>query len=853
MRCGAALANDVHREERRVVSVLFVDIVGFTSRAEQLDPEDVRSFLTPYYERVRGEIERHGGRLEKFVGDAVLGIFGAPVAHGDDAERAVRAALAVRDALRAMNEADRELDLQFRAAVNTGEAIVDLDARPEHGETMIVGDVVNTASRLQSAAPVNGVLVGRETYAATRSTIAFAAAPPVVAKGKVAPVEAWVALDAAAPAGERRFSEAPLVGRERDLELLARLWEQVRNDRRPHLLTVIGPAGIGKSRLAEEFARLVTSQGGRALRGRSLPYGDSSAYGAFAQHVKQVAGIFDNDDAAVALEKLGRAGDGPELTQALALLLGFHADRPIDREGLFFAARDFVERVARDQPTMLVFEDVHWADPSLLDLIEVLSARTQDVPLLLVALARPELFAERAGWGGGLLSYTALPLEPLDDRDATQMAVRLLPGHEDDDLAERLASVAEGNPLFIEELAAAVVERSATELDTLPTTVRSILAARLDALEPDERSILLDAAVVGKVFWRGLLERLDSRKAGLSASLGALEERGLIRREGVSRIEGDQQYSFRNGLMRNVAYATVPRSRRRERHAEVARFLEETTTETGESRCDAGLPLARGRRRRACGAVLRDGGRPREPGLGEGARVSPLQRGLRATAGGRRAPPRSHAQARGGLPGAAARPGRGTARGRRRPESVNVGVAPAVRRLVLEREVGRRDVADDLPDRVGVPRELAQRLGVLAHGVLVGRLVDAVGVGGAVVVDEDVAVLPDDRGKLSDDDLLRAAADARHLALADRESPLDHVSRHVLPPRSGPRSNDSDCEPGLRAGDRVVDQRDGDGAEGEHDGEREERPAEGVVLACELLLLRGQRTSIAIATKSRAR
>jgi predicted ATPase len=404
-----------------------------------------------------------------------------------------------------------------------------------------------------------------------------------VAKGKVAPVEVWVALDPAAPAGERRFSEAPLVGRERDLELLARLWEQVRNDRRPHLLTVVGPAGIGKSRLAEEFARLVRSQGGRAVRGRSLPYGDSSAYGAFAQQVKQVAGIFDNDDAALAFQKLARAGEGTEATRALALLLGFQADRAIDREGLFFAARDFVERVARDRPTMLVFEDVHWGDRSLLDLIEVLSARTQDVPLLLVALARPELFAERPGWGGGLTSYTTLPLEPLDGRDAARMAVRLLPGHEDDDLAERLASVAEGNPLFIEELAAAVVERSASDLDTLPTTVRSILAARLDALEPEERSILLDAAVVGKVFWRGLLERLDSRNARLDASLGALEERGLIRREGVSRIAGDDQYSFRHGLMRNMAYATVPRARRRERHAEVARFLEETTTETGES------------------------------------------------------------------------------------------------------------------------------------------------------------------------------------------------------------------------------------------------------------------------------
>jgi class 3 adenylate cyclase len=196
LQCGAALTTEPHREERRLVSVLFVDIVGFTSRSEQFDPEDVRSFLTPYYERVRAEIERYGGRIEKFVGDAVLGIFGAPIAHGDDAERAVRTALAIRDELQKMNQADDELDLQVSLAVNTGEAIVDLDARPEHGETMVVGDVVNTASRLQAAAPVNGVLVGKETYAATRGMIAYAAAPPVLAKGKAAPIEVWLALSA---------------------------------------------------------------------------------------------------------------------------------------------------------------------------------------------------------------------------------------------------------------------------------------------------------------------------------------------------------------------------------------------------------------------------------------------------------------------------------------------------------------------------------------------------------------------------------------------------------------------------------------------------------------------------------
>ena len=584
LHCGAALATGAHREERRVVSVLFVDIVGFTSRAEQLDPEDVRSFLTPYYERVRAEIERHGGRIEKFVGDAVLGIFGAPVAHGDDAERAVRTALAIRDELQLMNHADQELDLQARLAVNTGEAIVDLDARPEHGETMVVGDVVNTASRLQAAAPINGVLVGRETHAATRTAIVYATAAPVIAKGKAEPIEVWLALRAAAPAGERALSAAPLVGRERDLDLLGRLWGQVCDERRPHLVTVIGPAGIGKSRLAEEFARSVESQGGLPLRGRSIPYGESSAYGAFAQQVKQVAGIFDSDSAEVAREKLSVALEiDAESTENLALLLGFQIDRDVDREALFFVARQFVESIARDRPTLLVFEDIHWADSSLLDLIEVLIVRTQEVPVLFVALARPELFTSRPAWGGGLISATSLALDPLPEREAEQLAAQLLAGRVEGDYAERLAAAAEGNPLFIEELAAVVVERSAGEADELPTTIRSILAARLDALEPDERAILLDAAVVGKIFWRGALERIERRSVGLSVLLGALQERGLIRREAVSRIQGDEQYTFKHDLLRQVAYATVPRALRRERHATVARFLEETTTATGES------------------------------------------------------------------------------------------------------------------------------------------------------------------------------------------------------------------------------------------------------------------------------
>jgi class 3 adenylate cyclase len=289
--CGSPLeAPSGTRQERRVVSVLFVDLVGFTSKSEQLDPEDVRSFLTVYYERARAEIERFGGRVEKFIGDAVMAVFGAPVAYGDDPERAVRAAMAVRDSIAEMDQADPLLVLQVRAAVNTGEAIVELSARPDAGVAMVAGDVVNTAARLQSNAPVNEVLVGEETYASTRTVIEYRPVEPIVAKGKTDPVQAWVAVAPLVEAGERVFSEVPLVGRGEELANLRSLWDMVSSEHRCSLVTVFGPAGIGKSRLAHELAHRATDTGGLAIRGRAAGYGDAGPYSAFAQHVAQIAG-----------------------------------------------------------------------------------------------------------------------------------------------------------------------------------------------------------------------------------------------------------------------------------------------------------------------------------------------------------------------------------------------------------------------------------------------------------------------------------------------------------------------------------------------------------------------------------
>ncbi|HET8528284.1 MAG TPA: AAA family ATPase [Gaiellaceae bacterium] len=595
--CGTPLAPDgaaaEPREERRIVSVIFVDLVGFTGRAERLDPEDVRALLTPYHLAVRAEIESFGGVVEKFIGDAVMGVFGAPTTFGDDAERAVRAALAVRDRLAAGPD-----DLQLRIAVNTGEALVALDARPALGEAMVAGDVVNTAARLQAAAAPNAVVVGEETWRATRDVVEYRPGTPVDAKGKAEAVPNWIAVREAAPQGERRFSST-FVGRTRELAALEDVWLRAAEQRTPHLVTVVAAAGVGKTRLAVEFARLVEERGGLTVRGRSLPYRDSSAYGALASQLKQLCGIFENHTPEVAAARLRATVEtllgGPEaddVARHLAILLGIDADATVaDRETLFFSIRCFVEAVARDRPTLLVFEDLHWADAALLDLVEMLGARLRDLPILVLVLARPDLLDARPTWGGGLPAYSTLPLGPLPLEEAQQLAAERLAAAADQAVLERAADVvqtAAGNPLFIEQLSARLFETAGADEGPLPTTIRALVAARLDALPPAERSVLLDAAVGGKVFWRGALERMGGHD-DLSELLAALERRDLVRRDTVSAIEGEQQFSFTHVLIRDVAYDLLTRRQRREGHRSYALFLESAGAEHGE----AGAALAR--------------------------------------------------------------------------------------------------------------------------------------------------------------------------------------------------------------------------------------------------------------------
>lgn len=565
-------------------------MAGFTARAERLDPEEVRAILAQYYARLRSEIEGFGGVVEKFIGDAVVAFFGAPVAHGDDPERAVRAAFAVCAAVADMNAADPDLGLEVRVAVNTGEALVSL-ARTELGEGMVAGDVVNTASRMQGAAPPDAILVGEETYRATRGAIEYQEIEPLTVKGKREPVRAWVALGARSDPGVRTPSTAPMLGRGNELASLERTLESVARDRRPHLVTVFGDAGIGKTRLASEFTGRLAPEDVRVLHGRSLPYGATTPYGPFAQHVKLFAEIYASDDLAAAQTKLraafqdlGTLAAPIETAAHIELLVGLETEAEVaDRQTLFRAARQLVEALASERPTVLIFEDVHWADGGTLDLLEAFAARVRDVPVLLVALARPELLVTRPSWGGGLPGYTAVSLGPLSQDDSAELVSQLLRQRGMEDCDRTLIEAAEGNPLFIEELAAATAERPDSGGRQLPTTIRELVSARLDALPAAERGVLFNAAIVGKTFWRGALERMAAPDNSVAEALDALEGRDLIRHEPRSWIEGQEQFTFKHALIQDVAYATVPRARRRELHATVAGFLEAVTSGAGST------------------------------------------------------------------------------------------------------------------------------------------------------------------------------------------------------------------------------------------------------------------------------
>ncbi|MFO7571545.1 MAG: AAA family ATPase, partial [Gaiellaceae bacterium] len=580
--CGASLVavTEPAREERKVVTVLFCDLVGFTARAEQLDPEEVRAVLRPYHDRVRAELERHGGTVEKFIGDAVMALFGAPTTHEDDPERAVRAALAIRDF--AVEE-----ELELRVGVTTGEALVSLGASASEGEGMASGDVVNTAARLQASAPVNGILVDDTTYRATRQTIDYGGAQPVEAKGKAEPIAVWEASEARSRFGVDVTHDArsELVGRERELDSLRDAFARARHDRTPQLLTLVGVPGIGKSRLVHELQRIVDADPELVTwrQGRCLAYGDGVAYWALGEMVKAQAGIHERDSEEEAEGKLRAAADaalGDDrdarwVESHLRPLVGLETETGLggDRRGEAFAAwRRFLEALAEQRPLVLVFEDLHWADEGLLDFLDELVDWLTDVPVLVVGSARPELLERRPGWGGGKLNASTLGLSPLTSEQTALLISHVLersvlPAETQQALLER----AEGNPLYAEQFAQLYLERGATEELPLPETLQGIVAARLDGLSPEEKGVLQDASVMGKVFWAGSLQ---AGSDGTEPRLRSLERKGFLTRQRRSSLEGESEWAFSHMLLRDVAYGQIPRAERGEKHRRAAEWIE---------------------------------------------------------------------------------------------------------------------------------------------------------------------------------------------------------------------------------------------------------------------------------------
>ena len=569
--------------ERRWVTILFADLSGFTALSEVTDPEEVRWMVDRFTAKM-GEIVRHyGGWVDKVIGDAVMAVFGAPVAHEDDAERAVRAALELQR--HAAENADDLAGLALRVGLDSGEVMFAPVGPSERREPTVIGDAVNTASRLQGAAPKGGVLIGEATRRACRNVILCEAVEPMVLKGKGAPVQAWLACGTIAAPAQRAVSDGSIVGRELELELLFSSWDRVAALQEPRLVSLLGPPGIGKTRLCRELARFVDHAGGRAISGRSLPYGESTGYTAFAEIVRTVAGIFESDPRPEARQKLERRlaalpdlEHPQEVLAHLSLLAGLTEEAVQDRSALFNSIRSFTEALGREQPTLLVVEDIQWADPSLLDLIEWLATHVGRARLLLLTVARPELLESRPRWAAGVPHHAVLTLDPLARDQSRELALRLLRNLPDpESAADQIERAAGGNPLFVEELTAAMAEGAADPAHDLPVAIRSIIAARLDALPAEQRRLLLFASVVGEVFWRSVVERLaadDERNA--TPLLDDLELRDLIRRQRGSRIQGDDEYAFKHVLIRDVAYATLPRAARREHHASVAEFLEET-------------------------------------------------------------------------------------------------------------------------------------------------------------------------------------------------------------------------------------------------------------------------------------
>jgi class 3 adenylate cyclase/tetratricopeptide (TPR) repeat protein len=592
--CSAPLTPPASQEVRKTVTVVFCDVTGSTAMGERLDPESLRRVMSRYFAEMRAALERHGGTVEKFIGDAVMAVFGVPAIHEDDALRAVRAASEMRTALEVLNkelERDHGVSLAARIGVNTGEVV----SGDQAAETLVTGAAVNVAARLEQAAEPGSVLIGEETLRLVRDAVVAEPVPPLEVKGKSEPLAAFRLVEVTAGvAGLARRLDSPMVGRERELTRLRHAFEAAVADRSCQLFTVLGTPGVGKSRLVEEF--LGSLEEATVLRGRCLPYGEGITFFPVGEVVKEAAGLEDFDAPDEIERKICAVlgTDGPACS-TLAQLFGA-AEHDGSVEETFWAVRSFLEAVAQSAPLAVVFDDIHWGEPTFLDLIEHITDWAREAPILVLCLARPDLLDERPGWGGGKFNATTISLEPLSDDECGDLIGNMLGRAAlPEEARDRILAAAEGTPLFVEEMLSMLIDDGTLTRDAdrwvatrelsdlrVPPTIQALLAARLDQLTGDERAAIQRAAVCGKQFHVGAVAALlDGDGGAVRPLLMSLVRRDLIRPD-RSSLAGQDAFRFRHQLIRDAAYEAAPKALRAELHERFADWLEGV----GEARVD---------------------------------------------------------------------------------------------------------------------------------------------------------------------------------------------------------------------------------------------------------------------------
>ena len=588
--CASPLAPPAAQHEtRRTVTVVFCDVTGSTAMGERLDPESLRRIMSRYFQEMRAALERHGGTVEKFIGDAVMAVFGVPNVHEDDAIRAVRAAGEMREALVALNkelERDHGVSLAARIGVNTGEVV----AGDPQGQTLVTGDAVNVAARLEQAADPGAVLLGGDTMRLVRDAVAAEPVEPLVMKGKSDPISAFRLIEVTTGvAGVARRLDSPMVGRERPLAQLRQAFDAAVADRSCQLFTVLGAPGVGKSRLVAEFLGTVQGEA-TVLRGRCLPYGEGITFFPVGEVVKEAAGL-DDFDAPEEIERKICAilGDGEQgaACATLAQLFGA-ADHDSAAEETFWAVRRFLESVAQAGPLAVVFDDIQWGEPTFLDLIEHIADWSRDAPILVLCMARPELLDDRPVWGGGKFNAATILLERLSDADCGELIANLLRRAAlPDEARVRILEAAEGTPLFVEEMLSMLIDDGLLVLEgdrwiatgdlgavSVPPTIQALLAARLDRLSADERAVIQRAAVAGKQFHLGALTAMFDGD-GIADVRGTVMS--LVRRDLIwpdrSLLIGEDAFRFRHLLIRDAAYEAAPKAVRAALHERYAAWI----------------------------------------------------------------------------------------------------------------------------------------------------------------------------------------------------------------------------------------------------------------------------------------